>query len=258
MAWNEGKAKENANPTILSVLKERSHVGCDWSELGTFEKRNDEWIPTSAEDIAIFKALTDAATATRGRNVNLLENAGISFSNPSLSKKKNIPRFKFSPKSSSEASSSTKDNAAQSKETLRDKISAEEIFDVIRTIQDPEHPNTLEELGVVSLAQVQVFDQSEESSDAMKEGAPKASSVAVRFTPTIPHCSMATLIGLSLTVKLKRSIPPRFKVDVSIEPGTHASEKSVNKQLRDKERICAALENKALVSVVNKCIRNGA
>ena len=182
MAWNEGKPKENANPTILSVLKERSHVGFDWSELGTFEKRNDEWIPTSAEDGAIFKALTDAATATRGRNVNLLENAGISFSSPSLSNRKNVRRFKFSPKTL-DASSSTNDGSARPKQSPRDKITAEEIFDVIRTIQDPEHPNTLEELGVVSLAQVQVFDQSEESnSDTMRDGPPKSSSVAVRFT----------------------------------------------------------------------------
>ena len=73
--------------------------------------------------------------------------------------------------------------------------------------------------------------------------------------PTIPHCSMATLIGLSIRVKLKRSLPSRFKVDVKIEPGTHASEQSINKQLRDKERVCAALENKALVGVVNKCLK---
>lgn len=39
-----------------------------------------------------------------------------------------------------------------------------------------------------------------------------ASSVAVQFTPTIPHCSMATLIGLSIKVKLLRSLPRRFKV----------------------------------------------
>ena len=73
--------------------------------------------------------------------------------------------------------------------------------------------------------------------------------------PTIPHCSMATLIGLCIRVKLKRSLPSRFKVDVKIEPGTHASEQSINKQLRDKERVCAALENKALVGVVNKCLK---
>ncbi|OXB84030.1 UNVERIFIED_CONTAM: hypothetical protein H355_015541 [Colinus virginianus] len=50
------------------------------------------------------------------------------------------------------------------------------------------------------------------------------STVAVEFTPTIPHCSMATLIGLSIKVKLLRSLPERFKMDVHITPGTHASE----------------------------------
>lgn len=38
------------------------------------------------------------------------------------------------------------------------------------------------------------------------------STVGVEFTPTIPHCSMATLIGLSIKVKLLRSLPDRFKV----------------------------------------------
>lgn len=37
-------------------------------------------------------------------------------------------------------------------------------------------------------------------------------TVGVEFTPTIPHCSMATLIGLSIKVKLLRSLPDRFKV----------------------------------------------
>lgn len=65
---------------------------------------------------------------------------------------------------------------------------------------------------------------------------------------------MATLIGLSIRVKLMRSLPPRFKVVVQVNPGTHASEKSVNKQLADKERIAAALENTHLIKVINQCI----
>eukprot|EP00611_Tribonema_gayanum_P023802 TRINITY_DN5088_c1_g2_i1.p1 TRINITY_DN5088_c1_g2~~TRINITY_DN5088_c1_g2_i1.p1 ORF type:complete len:132 (+),score=26.37 TRINITY_DN5088_c1_g2_i1:2570-2965(+) len=81
-----------------------------------------------------------------------------------------------------------------------------------------------------------------------------SSAVDVRFTPTIPHCSMATLIGLCIRVKLLRSLPPRFKVRVSISPGTHASEHAVNKQLNDKERVAAGLENAHLIGVVNKCI----
>ncbi|NXP47615.1 MIP18 protein, partial [Heliornis fulica] len=111
---------------------------------------------------------------------------------------------------------------------------------LIRSINDPEHPLTLEELNVVEQVRVKVNDAD--------------STVAVEFTPTIPHCSMATLIGLSIKVKLIRSLPERFKLDVHITPGTHASEHAVNKQLADKERVAAALENSHLLEVVNQCL----
>ena len=78
--------------------------------------------------------------------------------------------------------------------------------------------------------------------------------VDVFFTPTIPHCSMATLIGLCLSVKLLRSLPSKFKLRVAIAPGAHASEDEINKQLADKERVAAALENPHLLKVVNKCV----
>ena len=68
--------------------------------------------------------------------------------------------------------------------------------------------------------------------------------------------SMATLIGLSIQVKLLRSLPKNFKIEVSIKPGTHASEAAINKQLADKERVAAALENVHLLQVVNKCLED--
>lgn len=123
---------------------------------------------------------------------------------------------------------------------IEDLFDTREIFDLIRNINDPEHPLTLEELHVVENAEIEVNN--------------KESTIKVYFTPTIPHCSMATLIGLSLRVKLQRSLPPRFKVDVCIKEGTHVSEKAVNKQLADKERIAAALENNNLLEVVNQCL----
>nr|KAF6318318.1 cytosolic iron-sulfur assembly component 2B [Pipistrellus kuhlii] len=43
-------------------------------------------------------------------------------------------------------------------------------------------------------------------------------------------------------------------MDVHITPGTHASEHAVNKQLADKERVAAALENAHLLEVVNQCL----
>lgn len=123
---------------------------------------------------------------------------------------------------------------------VADPFDEREIFDIIRNINDPEHPLTLEELHVAQLENVKVDNDK--------------NSVHVFFTPTIPHCSMATLIGLSIRVKLLRALPPRFKVTVEITPGTHASEHAVNKQLADKERVAAAMENTHLIRVINQCI----
>jgi metal-sulfur cluster biosynthetic enzyme len=117
----------------------------------------------------------------------------------------------------------------------------EEVFEHIRHLNDPEHPLTLEQLNVVSVQNISVDDQH--------------NRIVVYFTPTIPHCSMATLIGLSIRVKLLRTLPFRFKVSVLISPGTHQSELAVNKQLNDKERVAAALENSHLLDVVNGCIK---
>ena len=140
------------------------------------------------------------------------------------------------------------------------------VTDLIRSITDPEHPLTLEQLAVVSAEQIQVTHGPR----------PK---VTLEFTPTIPHCSMATLIGLSLRVRLLRSLPDRFKVDIRVKQGSHESENSckmthvfshlnrlyiwlrkrhlccaVNKQLNDKERVAAALENNHLLEVVQNCL----
>ncbi|KAL1455935.1 hypothetical protein WDU94_000700 [Cyamophila willieti] len=65
---------------------------------------------------------------------------------------------------------------------------------------------------------------------------------------------MATLIGLSIRVRLIRALPTRFKVTVEITPGSHSTEFAINKQLADKERVAAALENSTLIGVINQCI----
>ena len=55
-------------------------------------------------------------------------------------------------------------------------------------------------------------------------------------------------------MKLLRSLPDRFKVRVLISPGSHSTEDAINKQLADKERVAAALENSYLLEVVNQCL----
>ncbi|KAL0918213.1 hypothetical protein M5K25_010207 [Dendrobium thyrsiflorum] len=107
-------------------------------------------------------------------------------------------------------------------------------------IKDPEHPYSLEELNVVSEDSIEVND--------------KLNHVRVTFTPTVEHCSMATIIGLCIRVKLMRSLPSRYKIDIRLAPGSHATEAAVNKQLNDKERVAAALENPNLAEVVAECL----
>ena len=111
---------------------------------------------------------------------------------------------------------------------------------MIRHIQDPEHPNTLEELSVLYLEGIKIT---------------KPNMVHIQFTPTIPTCGMVTLIGLMIRVKLLRSLPATYKVDLMIEKGKHELEFEVNKQLNDKERVIAALEQPRLLAMVNNGLR---
>lgn len=86
---------------------------------------------------------------------------------------------------------------------------------------------SLEQLAVVSAPQI-TFD-------------PKfPDRVTVEFTPTVPHCGMSTFIGasclwrsaaalnippgLSIRVRLLRSLPERYKIDIKVKPGSHQSE----------------------------------
>ena len=59
-------------------------------------------------------------------------------------------------------------------------------------------------------------------------------------------------------MRLLRALPSRYKVDIRIRKGTHQSENSINKQLNDKERVAAALENKHLLGVVHGCLASSA
>ncbi|KAJ3320596.1 MIP18 protein galla-2 [Boothiomyces sp. JEL0866] len=121
---------------------------------------------------------------------------------------------------------------------VKEPLDEDEIFQLIRNINDPEHPLSLEQLNVAQKELIRI----------------EGNRILINFTPTIPHCSMATLIGLSIRVQLLRSIPSKYKVDIKVTEGTHQSENAVNKQLNDKERVAAALENSHLLQVVNQCL----
>ncbi|XP_015912825.2 MIP18 family protein galla-1 [Parasteatoda tepidariorum] len=120
----------------------------------------------------------------------------------------------------------------------------EEIYDVIKTIKDPEKPQTLEELGVINEKDISV------------KLSPNCPVIQIELTPTVPHCSLATIIGLCVRMKLERHWSRRYKLDVYLKEGTHTSAHAVSKQLNDKERIAAAMENQELRRIVGECIED--
>lgn len=148
----------------------------------------------------------------------------------------------------SDASSDVADEKTPDNEDdveLADPVDPQEIYDLTAHISDPEHPLSLGQLSIVNLEDIEVHD----------DGNPNhMAEIIIRITPTITHCSLATLIGLGIRVRLERSMPPRFRFTIMLKKGTHSSENQVNKQLNDKERVAAACENEQLLGVVSNML----
>ena len=51
----------------------------------------------------------------------------------------------------------------------------------------------------------------------------------------------------------RNQIEGRFKLDILVSEGTHTIEGDVNKQINDKERVAAAMENPNLLGV--RCLK---
>jgi metal-sulfur cluster biosynthetic enzyme len=129
-------------------------------------------------------------------------------------------------------------------------IDEQEIYDLISTISDPEHPVSLGQLSVINLPDIHI-------SPAPAIGVPGPNTivqVAVEITPTITHCSLATVIGLGVRVRLEQALPPNYRIEVRCKENSHSQDDQVNKQLGDKERVAAALENDTLRGVLDKML----
>ncbi|GAB0136174.1 hypothetical protein EsDP_00004486 [Epichloe bromicola] len=129
-------------------------------------------------------------------------------------------------------------------------IDEQEIYDLISTISDPEHPVSLGQLSIVNINDIHI-------TPSPAHGVPDPNTivqVVVEITPTVTHCSLATVLGLGVRVRLEQCLPPNYRVDVLCRENTHSQDDQVNKQLADKERVAAALENDSLKGVLDKML----
>ncbi|OAA40667.1 FAM96B-like protein [Metarhizium rileyi] len=129
-------------------------------------------------------------------------------------------------------------------------IDEQEIYDLISSISDPEHPVSLGQLSIVNIDDIHI-------TPSPSLGVPDVNTivqVTVEITPTVTHCSLATVLGLGVRVRLEQCLPPNYRVDVLCRKNTHSQDDQVNKQLADKERVAAALENDSLKGVLDKML----
>lgn len=120
------------------------------------------------------------------------------------------------------------------------------IYDIICNIKDPEHPHTLEELNVVAEDRVAVVVEGREPDFT--------TVVQVELVPTVPHCSLATLIALCIRQKLRLELPDDVKITISIRPDSHNTAAEITRQINDKERVAAAMEQEPIKAAVAECI----
>jgi metal-sulfur cluster biosynthetic enzyme len=158
-----------------------------------------------------------------------------------------VPRYTYlSDPLDDSASAGDSEDDDDDDDDIVEHIDEQEIYDLISTIADPEHPLSLGSLAVVNLPDIHILPPASPLS--------AISTVLVEITPTITHCSLATVIGLGVRVRLEQALPPRYRIDVRIKKGTHSTDEAVNKQLGDKERVAAALENGTLMGVLRKML----
>ena len=82
-------------------------------------------------------------------------------------------------------------------------------------------------------------------------------AVLVVWTPTTPSCSFAQNIALSIQVKLMREFSQRkwLKLTVKTKEGKHDKALEIDKQVNDKERVLAAMENDYVMAAIERLIK---
>jgi hypothetical protein len=138
-----------------------------------------QWGSITAEDRSVALALSAAATTDNESNkssskLDILQQAGFALYNPKTIHKqcKAIRYPSFTPSKhktkinieSTEWQTLHTTAEKEEEEEKRDTITPNEIFDIVRNIQDPEHPLTLEQLNVVRLELIKVADLKGDSS----------------------------------------------------------------------------------------------
>ena len=180
--------KENANPTVYAVSQKEEKQELSYAATSLLQRLDckeahqydslfhlqPNLLLTPAER-SIQSALASVHETLKNdptgedNALGLIHLAGIHTSYPSAqtnlahpgttTRDTNVDTRKICFFQPSSSSASKGESSSTSTIKNRDQLTQREVFDIIRNIQDPEHPLTLEQLNVVSHAHVRVVDR---------------------------------------------------------------------------------------------------
>ena len=79
----------------------------------------------------------------------------------------------------------------------------------------------------------------------------------VVWVPTAPSCGFALNIALCIRTKLDRELSSAkwAKIDIFVQEGKHDNKAAIDRQVNDKERVFAAMENEDVRGAIEDLIK---
>ncbi len=114
----------------------------------------------------------------------------------------------------------------------------EEVLDVLRKVNDPEHPVSVLDLDIVTENDIEIADD----------------TVKVQFAPTVPFCPMGGAIGIIIKHALEKELD--IEAEVSVKPGSHVQEELLNQTLNNPDRYQEALGKLRNSGLIDQCIQS--
>ncbi len=112
------------------------------------------------------------------------------------------------------------------------------IMNVLRKVNDPEHPVSVVDMKIVTEDDVKVFPD----------------HVEVEFSPTVPFCPMGGAIGIVIKYALEKDLG--MPAVVKVKSGTHVQEKMLNDTLNDPAKYAEASKRFLEMGLMTHCIQS--
>ena len=116
-------------------------------------------------------------------------------------------------------------------------VTKQEVMDVLKKVNDPEHPIPITDLNIVNEDSISI----------------EGDKIKIDFRPTVPFCPMGGAIGVIIKYALEKELGK--EVEVQVACGSHAQEDMLNQMLSDRKQYEELLERLKQSGLLQTCYK---